>query len=126
MKIIITERQRKLISEDEDREFLVKKKFAKKQLTKKFGDLIPYETEKHPNYIFYIDENKKIYFEYNKKNGYVWVDYETIWSFLEDVFSFDYQQIQQVAKEWLEEHYKLSVPTTRWPTIGNGLTLEEH
>ena len=35
MKIIITERQRKLISEDEDREFLVKKKTAKKAPAKK-------------------------------------------------------------------------------------------
>ena len=30
MKIIITESQRKLISEDEEREFLVKKNIAKK------------------------------------------------------------------------------------------------
>ena len=112
MKVIITERQLKLLSEDEDKDFLVKKKIAKKQLTKKFGDLMPYETEKYPDYIFYVDENKNVYFEHNKKNGKVWLDYDTIWSFLMDVFSFDYQQIQQVTKEWLEEHYKLGVTTT--------------
>ena len=114
MKIIITERQRKLISEDEDRDFLVKKKTAKKYLTKKFGDLIPYETEKHPNYIFYIDENKKIYVEHDKEDGNTRIDYDTIWSFLEGVFSFDYQQTKQVIKEWLEEHYKLSVSRTTY------------
>ena len=114
MKIIITERQRKLISEDEDREFLVKKKIAEKQLTKKFGDLIPYETDKRPNSIFYIDDGKNIRFEYNNLAGDMsefnnLVDYDTIWLFLEETFLFDYVQIQQVIKEWWEEHYNLDV-----------------
>lgn len=109
MKIIITERQRKLISEDEDRDFLVIKKFAKKQLTKKFGDLRPYETDKMPGYVFYIDDNKNIYIECYKKNGKVWVDNNSIWTFLEDGLQLDSHQIQQLIKEWLEEHYKLDV-----------------
>ena len=112
MKVIITERQKKLLSEDEDKDFLVKKKIAKKQLTKKFGDLIPYETNDIPNFFFYIDENKNIYFECNKKNGEVWVDKKTIRPFLKEVFSFNNKQIQQVIKEWLGEHYKLDVTTT--------------
>ena len=112
MKVIITERQKKLLSEDEDKDFLVKKKIAKKQLTKKFGDLMPYETEKYSGTIFYIDDNKKNYFKYIKENGKVWVDYKTIWLFLKDIFSFNYEQIQQVTKEWLGEHYKLDVTTT--------------
>ena len=112
MKVIITERQKKLLSEDEDRDFLVKKKSAKRQLTKKFGDLIPYEIAKSPNTIFYIDDNKNIYFEYIKKNGKVCVDYKTIWPFLADTFLFEFGQIQQVIKEWVEEHYNLDVTTT--------------
>ena len=112
MKVIITERQRKLLSEDEDRDFLVKKKIAKKELTKHFGVLIPYETKDIPDYFFYIDENKNIYFECNKKNGEVWVDNKTIRSFLKEIFSFNYKQIQQVIKEWLGEHYKLDVTKT--------------
>ena len=114
MKVIITERQRKLLSEDEDRVFLVKKKIVKKQLTKKFGDLIPYETNDIPNFFFYIDENKNIYFECNKKNGEVWVDNKTIRSFLKEVFSFNNEQIKQVMKEWLGEHYKLDVKKIIW------------
>jgi len=114
MKVIITERQKKLLSEDEDRDFLVKKKIAKKQLTKKFGDLIPYETDKRPNSIFYIDDGKNIRFEYNNLAGDMsefnnLVDYDTIWLFLEETFLFDYVQIQQVIKEWWEEHYNLDV-----------------
>lgn len=114
MKVIITERQKKLLSEDEDRVFLVKKKIVKKQLTKKFGDLIPYETNDIPNFFFYIDENKNIYFECNKKNGEVWVDNKTIRSFLKEVFSFNNEQIKQVMKEWLGEHYKLDVKKIIW------------
>ena len=114
MKVIITERQRKLLSEDEDRVFLVKKKIVKKQLTKKFGDLIPYEDNDIPNFFFYIDENKNIYFECNKKNGEVWVDNKTIRSFLKEVFSFNNEQIKQVMKEWLGEHYKLDVKKIIW------------
>jgi hypothetical protein len=114
MKVIITERQRKLLSEDEDREFLVKKKIAKKQLVKRFGDLIPYETDKHPNSIFYIDDGKNIRFEYNNLAGDMsdfnnLVDYDTIWLFLEETFLFDNIQIKQVIKEWWKEHYNLDV-----------------
>lgn len=124
MKIIITERQRKLISEDEDREFLVKKKIAKKELTKKFGDLRPYETVGYSDIVLYIDEDKNVYFDYNKENGKSFVHYDTIWLFLEDIFSFNYKQIQQVTKEWLREHYKLGVKTTltknlrKWYLLG--------
>jgi hypothetical protein len=98
MKVIITE----------NRIFSV----AKKQLTKRFGDLRPYETVGYSDVVLYIDENKNVYFDYNKENGRVGIDLETIWLFLEDIFSFNYKQIQQVTKEWLEEHYKLGVTTT--------------
>jgi hypothetical protein len=112
MKIIITERQQKLISEDEDRDFLVKKKIAKNELKKKFGNLTHYDLFRDSDIVLYLDENKNVYFYYNKKDGRVGIDVETIWLFLEDIFSFNYKQIQQVTKEWLEEHYKLGVTTT--------------
>ena len=55
-----------------------------------------------------------IYFECNKKNGEVWVDNKTIRSFLKEVFSFNNEQIKQVMKEWLGEHYKLDVKKIIW------------
>jgi hypothetical protein len=109
MKIIITERQQKLISEDEDRDFLVKKKIAKKELTKKFGDLTPVEDKRYPKSIFYVDKNNQTYLEYIKKPHYVFVDYHTIWLFLKEIFNLNYEQIQQVTKEWFKEHYNLEV-----------------
>ena len=128
MKVIITERQKKLLSEDEDREFLVKKKIAKNQLTKKFGDLILFKDEKFPNRVFYIDEQQKVYFDNNKINDNVRINYHIFGSFLEDTFQFEYEQILQVTKEWLEEHYDLEInklyavnPITeiRWRNITN-------
>lgn len=107
MKIIITERQRKLISEDEDREFLVKKKIAEKQLTKKFGDLTPIKVKDYPEITFYGNKNRKIYIQYNEHYKKIGID--EIYSFLEDTFDFDDDQINKIMKEWLEEHYGLKV-----------------
>ncbi len=84
---------------------------AVKWLNDEYGDLIPFETEKYPNHIFYR-KGKEIIFDYNKKNGNVYVDYNEIWSFLQSMFGMEYQQIQDLTKEWVEEHYKLRVTTT--------------
>ena len=112
MKIIITERQRKLISEDEDREFLVKKKTAKKYLTKKFGDLTPITDYREGNIIFYIDKKRNVYFDYNEETDLSKFDYDNIWSVLENTMGFSFKQTQQVTKEWLEENYNLKVSLT--------------
>jgi hypothetical protein len=53
-----------------------------------------------------------ILFEYNKKNGVIYIDYKRIWSLLERAFGMEYEQIQEVTKKWLEEHYNLRVTTT--------------
>jgi hypothetical protein len=95
MKIIITEN--KILS------------VAKKQLTKKFGDLTPVEDKRYPKSIFYVDENGQTYLEYIKKPHYVFVDYHTIWLFLKEIFNLNYEQIQQVTKEWFKENYNLEV-----------------
>jgi hypothetical protein len=100
---------------------------VKSWLSNSFGDLIPYETKKYPNYIFY-GKGGEVIFEYNKKNGCVYISYYKIWSFLESMFGMEHQQIQDLTKEWVEEHYKLKVTTTssvntfvldRWRNITN-------
>jgi hypothetical protein len=86
-------------------------KTAIKWLNKNYGNLGVYETEKRPDYIFYI-KNGEVILDYNKKNGVVYVSHNHIWSFLENFFSMEIQQIQEVTKLWVEEHYKLGVTTT--------------
>ena len=110
MKIIITESKLE--------------KFLIKWLNDNYGDLEPYETEEYSDYIFYR-KDKEIIFGYNKKNGYVYVNYDEIWSFLEGMFGMEYEQIQDITKEWVEERYNLRVTTTFlkrliWQVLGGG------
>jgi len=80
-------------------------------LNKNYGDLEKIETDKYPNFIFYR-KGDKIIFYYNLKSGYVYVNYDEIWSFFESYFGMEYEQIQDLTKAWVEEHYKLGVTTT--------------
>jgi hypothetical protein len=111
MKYIITESQM-------DRAII-------KWLNSEYGDLTPFETEKHPDYIFFMKDGKVI-FDYNTKNGNVYISYDKIWSFLESFFGLEYKEIQSLTKEWVEEHYKLRVTTTRITKTKSAFSVEEH
>jgi hypothetical protein len=98
-----------------------------KYLNTIYGDLVPFETDKYPDYIFFMKDGE-IIFDYNKKNGYVGISYIHIWSFLDSFFGLEYKEIQDLTKEWVEEHYKLRVAATfisvfqhliRWRNITN-------
>jgi len=98
-----------------------------KYLNSEYPELERFETEKNPYYIFFMKDDKFIFY-YNKKNGYVGISYDKIWSFLESFFGLEYKEIQDLTKEWVEEHYKLGVTTTfrrmgrslhRWRNITN-------
>ena len=82
-----------------------------KYLNSEFSNLEQYETEEYPDYIFFMKDGKVI-FDYNKKNGRVFISYDKIWSFLQNFFGLNYEEIQDLTKEWVEEHYKLGVTTT--------------
>jgi hypothetical protein len=82
-----------------------------KYLNSEYGDLTPFKTKKYPDYIFFMKDGKVI-FDYNKKNGDVYISYDKIWSFLKNFFGLEYEEIQDLTKEWVEGHYKLRVTTT--------------
>jgi len=58
---------------------------------------------------FYVNKDKLPLFFYRQddENGYCRFNYERIWSFFEDVFDYDYTEIQELIKIWLEETYNL-------------------
>jgi hypothetical protein len=87
--------------------------FVIKWLNNNYGDLEIFEMPEHPDYIFHM-KNGKCILQHDKKTGCVYVNYEEIWSFLKSIFGMEYQQIQFVTKEWVEEQYKLGVTTTHW------------
>jgi hypothetical protein len=82
-----------------------------KYLNSEFSNLEQFETEKYPDYIFFMKDGKVI-FDYNKNNGHVYISNDKIWSFLKSFFGLEYEEIQDLTKEWVEEHYKLGVTTT--------------
>jgi len=88
------------------------KHIALNYLNKEYSGLTIYETDKWKNYIFFM-KNDKVIFEYNKKNGKVYISYDKIWSFLSSIFGLNFKEIQYLTKEWVEEHYKLRVTTTK-------------
>ena len=84
---------------------------TKKWLVDNYGDLEKFETSEYPNRIFYMKDGNVI-IDYNQKNGYCYISYYEIWSFLESVFQLEDEEIQDITKEWVEEHHKLRVTTT--------------
>jgi hypothetical protein len=59
--------------------------------------------------VYYVDKDRKPLFFYfqNKKNEYIYINYDRIWSFFEEFFLMEYEEIQGILKGWLEEVYKI-------------------
>ena len=96
----------------------------KNYLNKEYSGLVRYETDGWKDYIFFMKDGKVIY-EYNKKNGVVYPSYDKIWSFLESYFGLEYEEIQSLTKEWVEEQFKLDVTTTDEQEIESFFLVEE-
>ncbi len=94
-------------------------------LNKEYSGLVRYETDSYPNYIFFMNDGKVI-FNYNKENGYVGISYDKIWLLLSSFFGLEYEEIRDLTKEWVEEHYKLEVTTTSNYPIRYKRKVEEH
>lgn len=80
-------------------------------LNDNYGNLESYKSKKYPDFIYY-KKGKEVIFDYNKNNGYVFVNYDKIWSFFELYFSMDSQQIEDITTVWVGEHYNLDVRRT--------------
>ena len=76
-------------------------------LNMKFGNLTPKTSSKRPESVFYVNSYNEIMVEYDKKNEYVWVHYDQIWSKIESLFSLNYSETQSIMKHWLERDYNL-------------------
>jgi len=100
-------------------------KLCIKWLNENFTPMEPFIMKEYPDYIFHMKDGKCI-LQYNKKNGYVYVSYREIWKFFESFFNMDDQQIKDITKIWVEEHYKVGVTTTRLNYIFFIFRVEEH
>lgn len=100
-------------------------KLCIKWLNDNYNHMEPFYMEKYPNYIFHM-KNGQCILQYNKKNGYVYVSYKEIWSFFERMFGMDNQQIKDITKIWVEEHYKMGVTTIGYVGSTGRSEVEEH
>ena len=75
-------------------------------LNKDFNNMELFYMEKYPDYIFHM-KNGKCILQHNIKNGYVYVSYRQIWKFFENFFCMTNQQIKDITKIWVDEHYKI-------------------
>ena len=65
-------------------------------------------------------------FQQNFKIGYLWCDYQEIWSFFKKNYSSNSKEISNLIKGWLEEHDKLKVLTPKLMSRTRLILLEEH
>ena len=69
-------------------------------------DQIPYK--KYTDSIFFKRKSDgKIIAEIDKKNEVFWIHYNEIWTFFEKYFELKPVGIQEIARDWLEEAFKL-------------------
>lgn len=69
-----------------------------------YGDLEEYRTDKRPDSVFFVKDDK-VYME--REKNVLWVDYFTIWTDLETIFSLKDSEIQHIITKWVKETYKL-------------------
>jgi len=55
----------------------------------------------------YYFKNGKRLAQIDRINKQFYFDYDTIWSFLESMFSLEYKELQSITKDWVEETLNL-------------------
>ena len=68
-----------------------------------FEDMYSVKSKEYPDSIFFKKDNKVIL--ELESSGTLWVLY-LIWSNISDTFSFQYDETQELIKEWVEEQIK--------------------
>jgi hypothetical protein len=76
-------------------------------LNNNFGNLTPKTSPEYPGSVLYVDSDNQIMMEYSKKNEFVWVHHEHIWSKIKSLFSLEFDDIQSIIQHWLERDYNL-------------------
>ena len=70
-----------------------------------FGDLTPVVKG---NKIFYVDDDKRLFYYQDDENGVCFINYNEIWSVLGTRFGINNTEIQKVITRWLGEVYEIT------------------
>jgi len=98
-----------------------KQKIILKWLNKEFGNLTSVVRD---NKTFYVDKDglPLFYYYQDQKNGWVYINYDRIWSLLESVFSMNDLEISELLEVWLEDTYNLRGLTSRIEQVFNKIS----
>lgn len=77
-----------------------------------FDDLDVVQSEENSYFVLFRYKPKHNLIIHNRKNNYVRINYDEIWSVLEKHFGLKYSEIQELTKVWLGEVYNLKGITT--------------
>lgn len=89
-----------------------------------FDDLEQVQSKKREEWTLFRYKPRNNFMIYDRKSDDVYINYDEIWSFLNDKFGLNYTEIQSLTEEWLDEVYNLRGVTTHridtiWPlTVG--------
>jgi hypothetical protein len=83
-----------------------------------FNNLDVVRSEEQPDWTLFRYEKGNNIMIYDKKDEIVYINFDVIWSFLEDGFGLNYEEIQGITKDWLGEAYNLMGITTMKRSIG--------
>jgi Fe-Mn family superoxide dismutase len=72
-----------------------------------FNDLESVQSEEQEHWTLYRFKKGHNFMVYDRKNDYVYFDYEEIWSVLEDKFELKRTEIKELTKIWLDLVYNL-------------------
>jgi len=74
-----------------------------------FNDLEVVQSVDDDDYILFRYEKGKNIIVYDQNTGEVYINYDIIWTFLKLYFEINYNEIKELTKEWSSETYNLRV-----------------
>ena len=89
-----------------------------------FKDLETVIKPDEPNSIFYKKNGKGLMLQDDEHKQF-WFQYDEIWSFFDIVFDMEYEEIQRILSQWLEETLNLKGYTPGLLTLLKKIMLEE-
>ena len=72
-----------------------------------FNDLDVVQSEEVEDWTLYRYKKGHNFMIYNRKNEYVYISFNDIWSVFEDKFGLNYDETYELTKAWLDEVYNL-------------------
>ena len=88
-----------------------------------FNNLEVVQSKEKPNWTLYLFEGGNNMMIYNRKNEYVYIVYDVIWSFFSDGIGLNYDETQNIMRKWLNEKNNLRGVIPFFTTYDSGISV---